>query len=176
LRLDEAMRTRGDNLSKGILAGVLTAILLAAIAAGCGGGDDSSSSSDTGGDETAVASSKAKFIKEADAICGDANEQSEKEAKEFAEDNDFELEKATEEELEGAIADVLVPSLNRQAEELAALGAPQGDEEQVEAITASLETAAAEIEDDPSLVFKPKVLQEPRQLAEEYGFKVCGGE
>jgi hypothetical protein len=123
-----------------------------------------------------VSLSKAKFIKEADAICGDANRQSEKEAKEFAEDNDLELEKATEAELEEAIADVLVPSLNRQAEELAALGVPEGDEEQVEAITTSLEAAAAAIEANPSLVFKPKVLQEPRQLAEEYGFKVCGGE
>lgn len=162
-------------MSKGILASVLTAILLAAIAAGCGGGDDSSSS-DTGGDETAVSTGKAEFIKAADTICGEANELGEKKAEEFAEDKDFKLENATEKELEQAFVEVLVPSLNRQADELAALTAPEGDEEQIEAITTSLEDAAAEIEADPSLVFKPKVLQEPRRLAEAYGFKVCGAE
>jgi hypothetical protein len=162
-------------LSKGILASALTVILLAAIAAGCGGGDDTSGTS-SGGDETAAGLSKAAFIKQGDAICADANEQGEKDAEEFAEDNDFQLEKATEAELEQAVADVLVPSLNRQAEEIGALGAPEGDEQQVEAIVASLEDAATAIEEDPSLAFEAEVLKKPSQLATNYGFKVCGEE
>jgi len=160
-------------LSKGILASALTAILIAAIAAGCGSGDDDSSG---GGDETVVVLSKAEFIEQGDEICSEATERSEEEAEEFAEENDFDLEKATKEELEEAISDVLVPSLNQQVEELAALGAPEGDEEQVEAIITSLEEATAEVEDDPSVVFEANALKEPSQLAEAYGFKVCGEE
>lgn len=166
-------------MRKGILVSALTAIVLAAVVAGCGGGDDSSTSGATsaGGEETVAAGpSKAQFIKEGDAICADANEQGEKEAEEFAEDNDFQLEKATEAELERAVADVLVPSLNRQAEELGALEAPEGDEQQIEAIVTSLEDAAAAIEEDPSRAFEAEALKKPSQLAARYGFKVCGEE
>lgn len=166
-------------MSKGILVSALTAIALAAIVAGCGGDDDSSSSSaaSTGGEATAVAGpSKAQFIKEGDAICADANEQGEKEAEEFADDNGFQLEKATEAELEQAIADVLVPSLNRQAEEIGALEVPAGDEQQIEAIVTSLEDAATAIEEDPSRAFEAEALKKPSELAARYGFKVCGEE
>lgn len=161
-------------MSKGILASALAAIVMGAIIAGCGGGDDSSSSG--GGDETATTLSKSEFIKQADEICGDANAQSQTEAEEFAEENDFELEKAGKEQLEEAISDVFVPSLNQQAEELAALGAPEGDEEQVEAIVTSLEDAAGEIEDDPGIAFEADALKEPSQLAGAYGLEVCGAE
>jgi hypothetical protein len=154
------------------MAIAFSVLAIAAVAAGCGGDDTSSS----GGDETVVVLSKAEFIKQGDAICADANKQSEKEAEEFAEENGFELEKASKEELEEAVSDVLVPSLNQQAEELEALGAPEGDEEQVEEIVTSLEDVAAEIEDDPSIVFEAEALKGPGQLAQDYGFKVCGGE
>jgi hypothetical protein len=67
---------------------------------------------------------------------------------------------------------VLVPSLEQQAEELEALGAPEGDADKVEEIVVALEDATGEIEDDPSLVFEGKTLKKPNQLAEAYGFKV----
>jgi predicted RecA/RadA family phage recombinase len=162
-------------VSKGILASALTAIALTAIVAGCGGGDDSTGAS-TGGDETVVVLSKAEFIKQGDEICTAANDQNQKEAEEFAEENNFELEKASEEQLEEAVAEVFAPSLSQQAEELAALGAPEGDEEQIEAIVVSLEDAAGEIEDDPTVVFGPDALKEPKELAIAYGFKVCGAQ
>ena len=143
----------------------LALVALAAIVAGCGGGDDS---------ETTATITKAELIKQGDQICEKANEQSESEAEEFAEENDFTLEKATEEQLEEAVTEVLVPNLNGQAEDLEALGAPEGGEEQVEEIILSLEGAADKIEDDPSLVFEGEVLEEPGKLAADYGFEVCG--
>jgi len=155
-------------LNKASLAALAALVALAAIVAGCGGSDDSTTTEET--------LTKVEFIKQGDAICKKANEQSETEAEEFADENDFELEKASDEQLEEAVAEVLVPSLNRQAEELDALGAPEGDEEQVEAIIVSLEDATGEIEDEPSLVFEGQVLKEPSELAEDYGFKVCGEE
>jgi hypothetical protein len=149
---------------------VLAALVaLAAIVAGCGGGDDSDT---TGGDSL----TKAEFIKQGDAICEKANDQSEAEAEKFAKENDFKLERPTKEQLEEAVTEILVPNFNRQVEDLKALGVPEGDEEQVEEMIGSLETAADEIEGDPSLVFEEQVLKEPAQLAEDYGFKVCGKE
>ena len=153
-------------------ASLVVLALVAAIVAGCGGSDDSGSETT----EATVTLTKAEFIKQGDAICEEANEQNETEAEEFAEDNGFTLEKATDEQLEEAITEVLVPSLNQQVGDIAALGAPQGDEEQVEKIVVSLEGGAGEIEDEPSLAFEGDPLKESSRLAKDYGFEVCGQE
>jgi hypothetical protein len=155
-------------LNKAFLAAIAALAALAALVAGCGGGGDTT-------DET-VTLTKTEFIKQGDAICKKGNDESEKEAEEFAEDNGFELEKASKEQLEEAVGEVLVPNLEQQIEELDALGAPEGDEDKVEAIITSLEDATGEIEDDPGIVFEGDVLQKPSKLADEYGFKVCGEE
>jgi hypothetical protein len=155
-------------LNKAFLAALAALVALAAIVAGCGGGSDTT-------DET-VTLTKTEFIKQGDAICKQGNAESEKEAEEFAEENDFELEKASKDQLEEAVSEVLVPNLERQTEELDALGAPEGDEDKVEAIIVSLEDATGEIEDDPGVVFQGEVLKKPSKLAEDYGFKVCGEE
>jgi hypothetical protein len=155
-------------LNKALLAALAALVALAAVVAGCGSGGDTT-------DET-VTLTKTEFIKQGDAICKKSNDESEKEAEEFAKDNDFSLEKASKEQLEEAVSAVLVPSLERQAEELDALGAPEGDEDEVEAIIVSLEDATAEVEDDPGVVFQGEVLKKPSKLAEDYGFKVCGEE
>jgi hypothetical protein len=155
-------------LNKAFLAAIAALVALTALVAGCGGGDDTT-------DET-VTLTKTEFIKQGDAICKQGNDESEKEAEEFAEDNDFKLEKASKEQLEEAVGEVLVPNLEQQIEELDALGAPEGDEDKVKAIIVSLEEATGEIEDDPGIVFQGDVLKKPSKLAEEYGFKDCGEE
>jgi hypothetical protein len=122
-------------LNKALLAALAALVALAALIAGCGGGGDTTT-------DESVTLTKTEFIKQGDAICKKGNDQSEKEAEEFAKENDFKLEKASKEQIEGAVAEVLVPNLNRQAEELDELGAPEGDEKQVEKIIVSLEVAA----------------------------------
>jgi hypothetical protein len=156
-------------LNKALLAALAVLVALAVVVAGCGSDDETTS------DET-VTLTKAEFIKQGDAICQKGNDASEKEAEEFAEENDFELEKASNEQLEEAVSEVLVANLRGQIDELEALGAPEGDEEQVEGIIDSLESATDEIEDDPSVVFGGEVLKKPGELAQDYGFKVCGAE
>jgi hypothetical protein len=155
-------------LNKALLAALAALVAIAALIAGCGGGGDTT-------DET-VTLTKTEFIKQGDAICEQSGDQSEKEAEEFAEENGFDLEKASNEQLEEAVAAVLVPTLRQQAEEIDALGAPEGDEELVEEIVVSLEGATDEIENDPGVVFKEEVFDEPNELAQDYGFKVCGEE
>jgi hypothetical protein len=156
-------------LNKASLLALAVLAAFVALIAGCGGGDDTT-------DSATVTLTKAEFIKQGDAICKEGNEENEAEAEKYAEENGFTLEKASKDQLEEAVGEVLVPSLNRQAEELDGLGAPEGDEDKVEEIVVALEDATAEIEDDPSLVFEGKTLEEPNKLADAYGFKVCGQE
>jgi hypothetical protein len=153
-------------LSKRIIALLLAALALVVVA-GCGSDDDE------GGEETLT---KVEFIKQGDQICEKTEEQSETEAEEFAEENGFNLENASEAELEEAVAEVLVPTLNQQIDEIGALGAPEGDEETIEEIIVALEDGSAEVEDDPSVVFEGKPLKEASQLAKDYGFEACGEE
>lgn len=154
-------------MNKALLAVLAALTVIAALVAGCGGGSDSTT------DETVVLT-KAEFIKQGDQICKKANEENEAEAEEFAKENDFTLEKASKDQIEEAVVAVLVPSIEKQAEEIEALGAPKGDEEKVEEIVTSLEDAAGEIEDEPKAVFEGDILGKPTELAKDYGFKVCG--
>jgi hypothetical protein len=155
-------------LSKRIIAMLLAALALVVVA-GCGSSDDDEGTSE----ETLT---KVEFIKQGDKICEEAEDRSEEEAEEFAEENGFELEKASEEQIEEAITEVLVPALNQQAEEIQALGAPEGDEERVEAIVTALEDGASEVADEPKLAFEGQPLKDASKLAKDYGFKVCGEE
>jgi ABC-type glycerol-3-phosphate transport system substrate-binding protein len=102
-------------LNKALLAALAALVAIAALIAGCGGGGDTT-------DET-VTLTKTEFIKQGDAICEQSGDQSEKEAEEFAEENGFDLEKASNEQLEEAVAAVLVQNLRLLAEDIYALGA-----------------------------------------------------
>ncbi|HSK49536.1 MAG TPA: hypothetical protein VK889_03480 [Solirubrobacterales bacterium] len=73
------------------MAGVLAFGL---VAAGCGSSDDSTDTV-----EETVTLTKAEFIKQGDQICEQAEDDSEGEAEEFAEENGFTLEDASDEQL-----------------------------------------------------------------------------
>jgi hypothetical protein len=169
-----------------MLAGVLA---IAIVAAGCGssGGDTSSSgssgssgssdssSSDTTATTTTAALSKTEFIKQGDAICTKGSESIETEANEFAKENNVNTKKPTKAQKEEVIVAVVAPDLRKQAEEIAELGTPSGEEAEVEAIVAAVEGAADELEETPSLLFASKSpLSKASELSSKYGFKVCG--
>jgi hypothetical protein len=148
------------------LLAALTAISM--IAAGCGGSDSTDSSSIT----------KAQFIKQADAICEKGTKENEAEFEEFAEEKNLsEDEEPTKAQQEEAISDIVAPGVQKQIEEIDALGAPEGDEKQVEAIVTSVEEGVEEIEADPSSLIKGEnPLGKGSKLAKEYGLKACGEE
>lgn len=150
---------------------LVTLVALVALIAGCGGDDKTTS------DETKTVS-KTEFIEQGDGICKRSIKRIEIESEEFAEDHNFTLKNdhLRKNQLEELYAEVLAPSLNRQADELDALRAPKGDEQQVEEIVVSLQSVAGEIEEDPSRAIPDGVMDEPHELAADYGFKVCGVE
>ncbi|MET0559179.1 MAG: hypothetical protein ABW065_10975 [Solirubrobacterales bacterium] len=153
-------------MSKGLIA-VLGAVLLVALVAGCGSSSDSDSDALT----------KPEFIKQADAICTKGEKSIEDGAEKFAEDNDVNTQNPTEEQQEEVIQQVVAPEIRQQAEEIDELGAPEGDESEVEAIVTAVEEGADELEDKPKLLIEGKnPLTAGSKLAKEYGLKVCGEE
>ena len=154
----------------------MAALVCAGLWVGCGSSDDSSSSStaDTGATVTTASDlTKAEFIKQGDAICEKTDQAQEAALKVYLKKHP----KATSSE-EGEAQMVLIaglPAIQVEAEELAALGAPEGDEEEVQAIVEGIEEAASKGEENPiSLV---KGTKNPflavDGLAAKYGFKVC---
>jgi hypothetical protein len=155
-------------LNKPLLTVVAVLVALAAIVAGCGGGDDS----DTSGSLT-----KPEFIKKADAICEEGNKSINTEVDEFAKEKGTTPEKMTKEQQEEFVEQVVAADIRSQAEEIGDLGAPSGDEKQIEAMVKAVEDGADEIEEEPKVLFgKANPLAEGTKLAKEYGLKVCGEE
>jgi hypothetical protein len=138
----------------------LAALTLAAAAvlAGCGG------------DET---QSKAAWVEQADGICATADE---------------DLNQAAEEQFGGTTpnvddqaqftSDELVPSLQSQHDEIADLAAPEGAEDEADALLAALQTGIDKLEADPASITKQGAdapLGEANQLADKLGLTDCGG-
>ena len=151
------------------VAGALAALAL--LIAGCGGGGGTSTTEST---ESQAPLSKAAFIARADAICEVGNRESTDEVTEFAKENGFANGEPNKEQAEEIVSEVLVPNLERQADELRALGAPAGDEDKVEKILTSLEEKTGEIKKDPLSYFEGNSLEEPSQLEAAYGLNACG--
>jgi hypothetical protein len=171
-------------LTKRAFAAFLACLALAAVATACGGGGDSTGGGDTtGGGESTEASgsapTKAVFIKEADAICGDADEVMNEEVVEYAEENDIPLEKEepTEQQQVEIYEAVVLPSIAKQGEEIAELTPPAGDEATIEGITDALAAGVEEAEADPQQLTEGKnPLAGASKQAQAYGMKSCGSE
>lgn len=156
-------------MSKRIIALLFGALVLGLVA-GCGGSDDE------GGEETLT---KAEFIKQGDAICRQGNEEIEEGFDSFAKENGIaKNQEPNKEQSREIVVTVIIPGVKQQGEEIRALGAPAGDEDQVAAILDSLDEGIEEAEADPESLFEEKTdpFGEANQRAKAYGLKVCGQE
>src|SRR5437870_516698 len=109
----------------------LAALLaVGAIAAGCGSSNDNTTSTSS--------LTKAEFIAKADAICAAGNQ-----ATNQAGQQQFGHNKPTQAQIQQFATNTIVPNVEKQVSEIKALGAPAGDEAQVNAVTAA---AQADIE------------------------------
>jgi phosphoenolpyruvate synthase/pyruvate phosphate dikinase len=158
-------------LNKALLAALAALVALAALAAGCGGGDDTTDES--------VTLTKTEFIKQGDAICKEGNKEIGEGFEEYAEEKDLPENQEPSKEQGVEITETLIlPNVQQQAEEIRELGAPEGEEEQVDELITALEDAVAEGEEDPESLFKGKTdpFGKVNKLAKDFGFKVCGEE
>ena len=143
---------------KSLQALIVLVVLACALVAGCGG----DSSSDT---STAAPLSKSDFISQADAICEKGNS----ELADAAQSAGL-SQTSTEDDFNAFIKDTVLPNIQQQADAIDALGAPEGDEDTVQALVDSLNQAITETAADPN----SNAFAESNKLAQSYGLKKCG--
>lgn len=149
-------------------------LVIAALACCCvsltGCGDDEPAASDDRSSETVETTlTKAELIEQGDAICEASNEKID-----AADDRFIDPENPTEAEFRAAINDTLVPEVKGQIEDLRALKAPAEDADTITAMLDALEAELAKVEADPLFLLEEGAFTEANQLAQDYGFQVCG--
>ena len=155
-------------MSKGLIATLVGVAAIAAIVTGCGSSDDSTSSL-----------TKAQFIAQADAICKTGNAEIESGFEAFAKENSLKENEEPSKAQQVEIAEtILVPNVKNQGDEIRALEAPSGDEDEISAMLDALDEGVEEAEAEPEALFKAE--SDPfgpaNKIAKEYGLKVCGQE
>lgn len=158
--------------------GSFIAILVGAalIVAGCGG-DGSGGATAGEGVAASVTTSdeltRAELILEADRICTQTDKTQEAELKAFLKDHPN--SQSTPKGQAKLVREAGLPPLREELQELAALGAPPGEEKQVEAVLKALETAIEKSEDDPASLLKDEdnLFGKVGELAANYGFGAC---
>jgi hypothetical protein len=147
----------------------LVALLAAAVIAGCGSGGDSSASSVP---TTVTTSSlgKAAFVKRANAICTQGTEKVEATAAKASSSKGQSSEASAE-----AFGLAFLSMVDRATAEIRELGAPQGDEEEVEAILGAMQEAAgsAKEKSDTSIEGLARRFRGSDKLASSYGIDGC---
>jgi hypothetical protein len=144
------------------------AIVVLLVFGGCGGGDDDSTtaggSSDSGLTVETASLSAAEYKTQAEEICGQAFKKIEGDVQKAIRAN------------APLKTSVVVPPLEDMFDQLVNLGAPEGEEEQVEAFLVALEKDLEEAQDKPtattgqlSLIFK-----QSGDLARKQGIIACG--
>ena len=136
---------------------------IAALIAGCGDDDDSGDSGDSGRSGSLT---KAEYLEQGNAICAQYNEQLDQlfpqapGAPGSDSFNTFSEEK-------------IIPILETQISEAEALPAPEGDEEEVDAIFTAANEGLDNVREDPSAI-AGDAFAEANELANAYGLTECG--
>ena len=161
-------------MSKPLVALLAAVAALAIVVAGCGGGSDSNSST-----EATSSLTKAQFLKQGNAICAKGNKEIEQGFEEFGKEHHFSKKnEPTQTELEEAAEEVLIPNIRQELDGIRALGAPSGEEAEVEKVLAAAEKGLAKGEEDPGAMIKEGEgpFKEANELAREFGLTTCGEE
>lgn len=149
--------TAGPSRKRAILA-TLTALLAVAWALpGCGGSSE------------AAPLKESQFVRQANAICRDGEDELKKALREATESAGGEPEQA------GLVTEAALPSIQKMTEELADLGVPVGDEKVVQEILAGFERGIETLEEDPTDVPSDiAAFNKATESAEAYGLTSCG--
>ena len=133
--------------------------LLALVASGCGGESDD-------------APTKAEFVKQADAICQQSNDERIASTEKLFKKYNGLPPKAVEEDF---IAEEGAPVIREQLEQLSALDPPAGEEDEVDALWSAFEKALKQIEAEPAgaITRGLQIFKEFEQMAIKYGFDEC---
>jgi len=150
---------------------LLAVLALAVFAAGCGGSDD-------GDDSTSTASiTKSEFLAQGNAICKKGNQEIDSDFESFAKKHDLKQNDGlTDAEATEASEEILIPNVQKQVDQIRALGPPEGQEAQVDAILSAAQKGIDELEKDPTAIQgNNDPFAEANKLAKDYGLTACAG-
>ena len=130
-------------MSKGLFACAMAGLLaVALVVAGCGSSSD-----------TTASLTKAEFVKQGNAICAAGNKEINAEFEKFFKEGEFGKKKQpTQAQFEEGAEEIVVPSIRKQIDGLSELSAPEGEEQQFEALLENAEGQLEKGEEDPSLL------------------------
>jgi len=162
------------NLIKKVSLLALALLVIVVSLSGCG--DDDGGTAE--GSEVTVETSsltKAQFIDRADSICQQSEEKLEKVIGNFLKSFTANPAQASVDAQAATLVNtVMVPSYEKLIEELRALGAPSGDEQEVSAFLTSLRESLEAGEEQPlKFVQSREPFVEGVKLSKAYGFNVC---
>jgi hypothetical protein len=147
-------------MKKGAFLALVAALVALLAFAGCGGGDDT----------TEV--TKAEFTKQANAGCKEHTKERDELFKKVS--SEIDASEVTRADQERLISEVLLPPFEKDIENLKSLGAPAGDEQQVEAIIEAMEKSVDKVEAKPLVALRSSSqFAEARALAVKYGLTDC---
>jgi hypothetical protein len=150
------------------LFAIAALLIVGLAAAGCGSSSSSSSST-----STTAAITKAAFLKQGNAICKKGNQEINAEGKKVF----SKTKKPTQAQMTQFATATLIPHIQAEISGIKALGAPKGDEAQVNAMVASAQSALDQGKKNPTLLVSnnSNLFKHTNQLTNAYGLTVCGG-
>jgi hypothetical protein len=147
------------------LSATVAALLAASAiaAAGCGGDDDNGTDLETSD------LSKSEWIAKADQICAESDKAIDQQAQQT-----FKSE-PSQQQLVGFTQGVVVPGIEAQVNQIRDLGAPEGDEDEIQTMLDTVDEGLAKVKADPTALERG-ALDSGTALAQQYGLKVCGAD
>jgi hypothetical protein len=140
----------------------LVVLALAGIAVGCGSSSNNNSTS-------TASLTKAQWIAKADAFCQAGTAQTN-----AAGTQQFGNQKPSQAQIQQFATTTIIPGIQSQVDKIKALGAPVGDEQQVNTLISTVQADLDKAKSDPSLVTQGNAFSDANKLAQQYGLKVCG--
>jgi maltose-binding protein MalE len=144
------------------LFAVVAVLAVGVIAAGCG------SSNDNGDSTTTAAISKTAFVTQGNQICKQGTDEINQAGKQLgknvsrAQINDF-------------AANTIVPNVQKQVDGVKALGAPAGEEAQVNKLISVTEADLDQLKSDPAKIHDDHLFDDSNQAAKAVGLTECAG-
>jgi hypothetical protein len=146
---------------------LMAALIIGVCVAGCG----SSSSTTT---ETTAAITKAEFVTKGNAVCVKGEKAQEAEINAYIKKNGLEKQKPTKAQNVEIVETVLAPNIQSQIDGVKALGAPSGEEQQVNSALELSQQTLEKIEANPELAFgKENAFAAAGKQLHALGLKEC---
>jgi hypothetical protein len=149
----------------------LSVLACAALAAGalaaCGGGDDNKQQFGATVGSGPSTLTKDQFVQQANQICDQGNKELDTASQALGQN-------PTADQISSFATDTVVPAVERQVSDIRALGAPAGDEEQVNALLDAAQADAEKVKSDPTVLANGDPFADANKLADDYGLTSCG--